>query len=53
MFLNSLNMWAPCTLLEMVSLELCDVAVDGRSCDVPTAIMAENVAVLSGTPSCF
>ena len=40
MFLNTTNTWTPCSLLSMISLELCDVVVNGVGRDVPVALMA-------------
>ena len=48
MFLNGNNVWTPCALISMISLELCDVCVNDVGRDVPSALMAAFDAALAG-----
>ena len=48
MFLNDENVWMPCALISMISLELCDVCANGVGRDVPSALMAAFDADLAG-----
>jgi site-specific DNA-cytosine methylase len=48
MYLNSVNQWCSCTLIEMISFQWCAVATRAHTCQqVPTDLMAEfDVAVV-------
>jgi hypothetical protein len=48
MFLNGDNIWTPCALISMITLELCDVCANGVGRDVPSALMAAFDAGLAG-----